>query len=100
MDKEALEKRNGAQRQLIYCFETPRLKIKSPSKLDTVENLCHLYSAYNQKQVDSLKEPSNAGEFKRKFGEKPWEEACMGYQLIADSMQARELLVKEFVCLT
>ncbi len=57
------------------------------------------YASYNQELSNSLKEEPHATNFIEKFGEKSWKDAYEAYQLIADSMKDRELLVNTFVCI-
>jgi phosphoethanolamine N-methyltransferase len=55
------------------------------------------YSAYNREIIHRLKEENAAKYFKTKYGEKSWQDAIEGYQLIADSIDANELLIRYFI---
>ncbi len=57
------------------------------------------YAAYNQVIVDRLREPHLANDFQKRFGQKAWQDAVEGYQLIADSIRDNELLIRWFKAL-
>lgn len=54
------------------------------------------YVKYNQNIISRLKQPEVKIPFIKKFTEKSWQEAIEGYQLIADSIQSNELLIRWF----
>jgi hypothetical protein len=54
------------------------------------------YVQYNQDIINRLNQPKAKASFIAQFGEKPWQEAVEGYQLIADSIRDNELLIRWF----
>lgn len=54
------------------------------------------YSKYNREVASSLKIEDKRKQFQMKYGEKSLLEAIEGYQLIADSIDSKELLIRHF----
>lgn len=57
-----------------------------------------IYAKYNTELSSILQTQPHADKFIAKFGETAWKNAHVAYQLIADSMNDKELLVKNLIC--
>lgn len=54
------------------------------------------YLEYNQDVINRLRTPDVAQTFRARFGEASWQQAIKAYQLIIDSIQENELLMRWF----